>query len=229
MGTKSNRSAGSQFTPNGPVQGTVLVDPATGEPISTTGGKLDTTAAFSGTLEVHLTADNDSVAIADPANLAHVLKPNADGSINADVILSSSTDSIRADQGNPGLPANAWPVKPTDGTNSQSYTASGEAKVTGSVTANPPVSNTPAVSRITAAASDTTLLASNANRKGAIFFNESTAIAYLKLGTSSSATSYTIQMGANSSFIIDGNPIYTGQVNATWASATGFMQVTELT
>lgn len=32
-------------------------------------------------------------------------------------------------QGTPNTIANAWPVKPTDGTNSQSYTAAGEAKV----------------------------------------------------------------------------------------------------
>ena len=42
---------------------------------------------------------------------------------------TASIGSVSASQGTPNSIANAWPVKPTDGTNSQSFTASGEAKV----------------------------------------------------------------------------------------------------
>src|ERR1035437_4291197 len=41
----------------------------------------------------------------------------------------TSADVVTANQGAPNTTANAWPVKPTDGTNSQSFTAAGEAKV----------------------------------------------------------------------------------------------------
>ncbi len=42
----------------------------------------------------------------------------------------TAADVVTANQGSANTLANAWPVKPTDGTNSQSYTAAGEAKVT---------------------------------------------------------------------------------------------------
>lgn len=41
----------------------------------------------------------------------------------------AQTLRVQANQGAPGLAANGWFVRPTDGTNSQSYTAAGEAKV----------------------------------------------------------------------------------------------------
>lgn len=42
----------------------------------------------------------------------------------------TSSDVVTANQGSANTIANGWPVKPTDGTNSQSFTAAGEAKVT---------------------------------------------------------------------------------------------------
>lgn len=44
-------------------------------------------------------------------------------------ISSGSGGTVTANQGTPNTLGNAWPVKPTDGTNSQSFTALGEAKV----------------------------------------------------------------------------------------------------
>lgn len=41
----------------------------------------------------------------------------------------TASDVVTADQGAPALIADAWPVLPTDGTNSQEYLATGEAKV----------------------------------------------------------------------------------------------------
>lgn len=43
--------------------------------------------------------------------------------------LTAATDTVVANQGLKGAIGNAWPVQPTDGTNSQAYLASGEAKV----------------------------------------------------------------------------------------------------
>lgn len=85
------------------------------------------------------------------------------------------------------------------------------------------------LSSVSASASNVTLLSANTNRKGAIFYNDSTAICYLKFGTTASSTSFTIKMSAGSTMIIDSNPIYRGRVDAIWESATGAMRITELT
>jgi hypothetical protein len=92
----------------------------------------------------------------------------------------------------------------------------------------PMVSTTAVVTSVTSSATNTTLLASNPNRKGAVFYNDSTQTCYLKLGTSASNTSFTILMQTGSTFIIDTPPLYTGGVDGIWSSANGFMRVTEL-
>lgn len=61
---------------------------------------------------------------------------------NLHVVVDSApstpiTGTITANQGTPNSTANAWPVKPTDGTNSQAYTAAGAAKVDGSAVTQP--------------------------------------------------------------------------------------------
>lgn len=90
--------------------------------------RVDTAATIiNGAMEVAIDATTDNIQIKDPNN-GNGLVINNDGSIN--VILESSSIEIgTVDQGTPNSLANAWPVKPTDGTNEQSYTAAGEAKV----------------------------------------------------------------------------------------------------
>lgn len=46
-----------------------------------------------------------------------------------DVRALTSSDVVTADQGTAAAASGGWPVKPTDGTNSQGFTASGEGKV----------------------------------------------------------------------------------------------------
>jgi hypothetical protein len=93
---------------------------------------------------------------------------------------------------------------------------------------NSQVVSSSTVTTVNASASDTTLLASNANRKGFIIFNNSTAILYILLtsGTSSS-TNFSILLNQNESLIIDNTCLYTGIVKGIWASATGDCKVTE--
>ena len=83
------------------------------------------------------------------------------------------------------------------------------------------------VTSVSSSASNVTLLSSNASRVMATFFNESTQICYLKLGTTASATSYTVQMFPGDFFEVP-RPTYTGQIDAIWASANGSMRITEL-
>ena len=93
---------------------------------------------------------------------------------------------------------------------------------------NSQVVSSSTVTTVNAVASDTTLLASNANRKGFIIFNNSTAILYVLLATgTSSSTNFSILLNQNESLIIDNTCLYTGIIKGIWASATGDCKVTE--
>ena len=93
---------------------------------------------------------------------------------------------------------------------------------------NSQVVSSSTVTTVNASASDTTLLASNANRKGFIIFNNSTAILYILLASgTSSSTNFSILLNQNESLIIDNTCLYTGIVKGIWASATGNCKVTE--
>lgn len=83
------------------------------------------------------------------------------------------------------------------------------------------------VSSVSASASNVTILAANTGRKGAMVFNDSSAILYLKLGSASSSTSFTVRMDGQGYYEVPFG--YTGIVTGTWASATGSARVTELT
>lgn len=85
---------------------------------------------------------------------------------------------------------------------------------------------TSSVTSVASSATSVSLLASNTARTAATFYNDSTAICYLKLGATASATSYTIQMAANSYYEVPGG--YVGAIDGIWASANGNMRITEI-
>ena len=89
---------------------------------------------------------------------------------------------------------------------------------------------TPSAGTLTSVASttsDSTILAANALRGGAIIYNESTSILYLLLASGvSSTTAYSMQVPANGNFTISPGD-YTGIIKGNWASANGFARVTE--
>jgi hypothetical protein len=87
--------------------------------------------------------------------------------------------------------------------------------------------STSSVTSVAGSASSVQLLASTSGRKGAYFYNDSTAICYLKLGTTASTSSFTVAM-AGSSFYELPQPCYTGRIDAIWASATGNIRITEI-
>jgi len=89
--------------------------------------------------------------------------------------------------------------------------------------------STSTLSNVAASTSNVTLLALNTARRAAVFYNDSTSICYLKFGTTASATSYTFQMAAASTVILNNDPIYSGLVAGIWISAIGTMRVTEIT
>lgn len=84
------------------------------------------------------------------------------------------------------------------------------------------------VTSVAASATSVQLLPSTPGRRGAYFYNDSSATAYLKLGTTASTSSFTIAMAANSFYELP-YPCYTGRIDCIWSSATGNMRITEIT
>lgn len=87
---------------------------------------------------------------------------------------------------------------------------------------------TPSITRLTASATSQQALAANANRVGGTFVNDSTATAYVKFGTTASATSYTYRMRPGSTMELP-LPCYPGRIDIIWTAANGAMQITEMT
>lgn len=109
--------------------------------------------------------------------------------------------------------------------------ANGNVPISGNITASSATivtSNTPTVTQVASSASNITLLALNASRKMAMFFNDSTQILYLKLGATASTSSYTVKMAAGAYYELPA-PIWTGKIDGIWASSNGNALVTEET
>lgn len=104
-----------------------------------------------------------------------------------------------------------------------------QARVTGGTSAMAvvPQADTSALSNVASSASSVTLLAANLFRKGAVIYNDSTAILFVAYtSTAASATNYTVQVPTQAVHVL---PVsYTGQINGIWASANGAARVTEL-
>lgn len=88
-----------------------------------------------------------------------------------------------------------------------------------------PASST--VSSVASSATNVTLLASNAARRMATIYNDSTQILYLKVGSATaSSTSYTTQLTPNAYYEVP-FPVCTGIIDGIWASANGSARITE--
>ncbi|WP_448510960.1 beta strand repeat-containing protein [Immundisolibacter sp.] len=85
---------------------------------------------------------------------------------------------------------------------------------------------TATTSNVASSATNVTCLASNSARRKAMFFNDSTQVAFLKLGATASSTSFTVKILAGGYYEIP-TPVYTGIVDCIWAAANGSMRVTE--
>lgn len=57
--------------------------------------------------------------------------------------------------------------------------------------------------------------------------NDSTAILYVKFGTTATTSSYTVKMVADAYYEVPFG--YTGRIDGIWASANGAARVTEIT
>jgi hypothetical protein len=86
---------------------------------------------------------------------------------------------------------------------------------------------TSSVTSVAASVTSVTILALNANRRGATVYNDSNARLYLKLGATASTTSFTVLVFPNSYYELPA--YYTGVVDGIWASASGNARVTQIT
>lgn len=90
----------------------------------------------------------------------------------------------------------------------------------------PTAADNATVTRVASSATVVTIKAANSGRRTLSIFNESTAILYLKHGTTATTTDYTLQIGAGAYYEIP-MPGYRGILTGLWASANGAAQVTE--
>jgi hypothetical protein len=92
---------------------------------------------------------------------------------------------------------------------------------------NIPGGATSVVTQVAASASSVTLLAANADRKEAEFYNDSSYVCYLKKGSSAATISYTAQVLPGGYYKINPGD-YSGIVTGIWPVASGNMLVTEV-
>ena len=88
--------------------------------------------------------------------------------------------------------------------------------------------STSSVTSVVSAAVSTSILASNANRRMAILFNDCDKAVYVKLGATASTTSFSYKLSPAQTLELP-IPLYTGAIDAIWdATPTGSMRVTEI-
>lgn len=217
----------------------VTVTQATGTNLHATIDNFPATQPVSGTTTANQGTAN-SVANGWPVKIT-------DGTSTA-AVKAASTAAVAADPAqvvalspNNNTLANALFMKNSDGTN----TAAVKAASTAAVATDPALvvaispnniintaettSSTSTVTSVVAATSTTSLLASNAARKNAVFYNDSTAILYLKLGATASTTSFTVQVPSQGYFEMPIGKMYTGAIDGIWSAVNGSVRITELT
>lgn len=82
------------------------------------------------------------------------------------------------------------------------------------------------LSNVASSATNVTLLAANPRRTGAVIFNDSSAVLYIKFGATASTSSYTMQVAAGGNYNLP-SPVYTGIIDGLWAAANGNARITE--
>lgn len=82
------------------------------------------------------------------------------------------------------------------------------------------------LANVSSSASSVTVFSASAAAKGRAVYNDSTAVLYLKFGTTASTTSYTVQLASGDYFEFP-QPLYGGRVDGIWASANGAARTTE--
>jgi len=101
--------------------------------------------------------------------------------------------------------------------------------ITNTVPTKEIIASTATLTNVASSATSVTVLASNANRLGAMIFNDSTQVLFLKFGATASSSSYTTALGPGAYYELPTAHIYSGIIDGIWVSANGNARVTELT
>jgi hypothetical protein len=145
--------------------------------------------------------------------------------------------TVTANQGTPAIVANAWPILVTDGVDTAEVVNAAPGagafglvvRIAGTITTS---IAQPATSTVTSVAVDDTvdtILASNANRLGAILWNDGPNNAFAKLGAAATTASFTVRLANKSEWEIP-FPVYTGIITGICAATqTATVLATELT
>lgn len=92
------------------------------------------------------------------------------------------------------------------------------------------VSQTPVATAVltnaTSSATTAVVKAANANRRGFLLHNDSTAILYLAYASTASLTAYTVKIPPDGYWEMP-IPVYTGALAGIWSAANGFARITE--
>lgn len=89
-------------------------------------------------------------------------------------------------------------------------------------------SSSATLTNVSSSATSVTILSSNASRKGAIVYNDSTQVLFLKFGSTASSSSFTYRLGPGETWEMASIVVYTGVIDGIWAAANGNARVTEL-
>jgi hypothetical protein len=127
------------------------------------------------------------------------------------VTIASDQSAVPASQ------SGTWTVQPGNTANTTAWLTQQDKSATSTL------------ANVAGSASSVTLQASNSSRKGWSCHNDSSAILYVKFGSSATSTSYTVKLIADAYYELPTTSVYTGIITGIWASATGSARVTELT
>jgi hypothetical protein len=84
---------------------------------------------------------------------------------------------------------------------------------------------TATLANVASSASSVTLFAAASNDNARTIWNDSTAVLYVKFGTTASTTSFTVQLAAGAYYEFP-QPLFAGRVDGIWASANGSARTT---
>jgi hypothetical protein len=218
---------------------------------STVGVMFTTFASSDGTVVLSVIADNAAAPATPVGSMiegvyvtplptyasgdAAVMHMDSRGRVIVSISNPGTGASIDVDTDDSAAPANPtgiWVMSLYDAT-LPTYTTGDAAALHASINGElltlerPP--GTSAVTSVAAAVVNTSLLAADTTRRGAMIFNDSaSANLYVKLGSTASLTSFTALVPPSGYYELP-YPVYTGAIDGIWDAAVGDARITELT
>lgn len=171
---------------------------------------------------IYVGAAADGVALAgNPVRLGA-----SDGSITRDVLSDDQGRLLMVGAAAAGSAPEGFPLLAGgwDGTNVQVF----KLDSNGVLQVNPTKANSAVITTAAVSLINTELLDANAEREGAIIYNNSNRPMFIKLGSAASTNSFTVKLGAFDYYEVPAG--FTGSIHALWAdaAAAGDARITEL-